>query len=92
MEIIYRGAHLTAEIAATGQLATRGVPVDVPEDVALALIEQDTWDGTESAEQAAARTQGEADLAEQLAAADEAAHAAVESVKAEQTRRRKGGK
>ncbi len=92
MEIIYRGAHLTAEIAATGQLAARGEAVDVPKDVALALVAQDTWEGTESAEQAAARTRGEADLAEQLAAATAAADAAVESIKAEQTQRRKGGK
>lgn len=49
MEIIYTGAHLETEITATGQIATREVPIDVREDVARSLLEQETWTAYEPA-------------------------------------------
>lgn len=47
MEIVYVGADDARLIAATGQLAVRGEPVDVPEGVATSLLEQaDQWAAT----------------------------------------------
>lgn len=47
MEIVYVGADDARLIAATGQLAVRGEPVDVPEGVAMSLLEQtDQWAAT----------------------------------------------
>lgn len=38
--IVYQGPIDAVEIAATGQVAVRGVPVDVRDDIADNLIEQ----------------------------------------------------
>lgn len=41
--VVYDGPHVAVEIAATGQVVTRGVPVEVPAEVAAALLEQEPW-------------------------------------------------
>lgn len=44
MKIVYTGPHSDGvTIAATGQQATPGVPIDVADDVADRLLEQDVW-------------------------------------------------
>lgn len=41
--IVYTGPLAAVVIAATGQIAHRGVPLDVVDDVADALLEQADW-------------------------------------------------
>jgi hypothetical protein len=45
MRVTYEGPHDVVEVPAAGEgfTAERGKPVDVPDDVAKALLEQDTW-------------------------------------------------
>ena len=43
MKIRYRGPHDQVEIAATGQIVDRGGTVDVDDEIAAALCEQDCW-------------------------------------------------
>lgn len=47
MNIVYTGAHADVEIAATGQIAPRGVPIEVSAELAESLLEQGTWSEAE---------------------------------------------
>ena len=40
MRVTYQGPFDAVEIAATGQIAKQGQPVDVPKDVGESLVEQ----------------------------------------------------
>ncbi len=40
MRVTYPGPFDAVEIAATGQIAEQGQPVDVPDDIAVSLVEQ----------------------------------------------------
>lgn len=53
MKVVYKGRHPAVVIAATGQRAERGKPVDVRDDVAASLLEQG-WQPAQSPKQAAA--------------------------------------
>lgn len=44
MKIRYVGPHAEVHIAATGQTAHRGIPLDVAAKVARALLEQVSWE------------------------------------------------
>lgn len=48
MKIRYLGLYPQVEIAATGQVAVRGEPVDVEVKVARALCRQSSWEKVES--------------------------------------------
>ena len=43
MQITYVGPSPAVTIAETDQLATRGEPIDVADDLAARLLEQDVW-------------------------------------------------
>lgn len=45
VSLIYEGPHAEVEVPDAGAdvKALRGVPVDVPEEVAKRLLKQDTW-------------------------------------------------
>lgn len=43
MKLVYTGPHQAVQIAATGQTAAHGTPVDVRAEVAERLLEQAHW-------------------------------------------------
>jgi len=43
MKVVYSGAHPEVFLAETDQDIERGVPTDVPDEIAKRLIEQSTW-------------------------------------------------
>lgn len=43
MKLIYGGPIDEVEVPDAGIVAARGEPVEVPDDVAARLLEQDTW-------------------------------------------------
>ncbi len=90
MQITYTGPHLEVKIPAARARAKRGDCIDVPDDVAAQLLEQDAWQRSETAAQRKAREQAEADAAEEQAAADQAAAAAIEKVRAQRAKRGAG--
>lgn len=60
----------------------KGKSVDVPEDVAKSLLEQeDNWQRTETKTQREARVKAEKEAAEEKAAADKAAKEAIANVR-----------
>jgi hypothetical protein len=92
VSVVYIGAHAEVEVPDGEFVAQRDVPVDVPEDIATRLLEQEAcWQRAESDAQREARERQEKDAAEQEAAAEKAAEAARQKVAAEQAKRNKGG-
>jgi hypothetical protein len=59
MKLIYEGPHDTVEVPSAGITAERGQAVDVPDDVAKALLEQDTWTEARSESRRAKAKEGE---------------------------------
>ena len=43
MRITYQGPFDEVQIAATGQIAEQGKPIEVDDDIAENLVEQDCW-------------------------------------------------
>lgn len=43
MKLVYTGAHAEVEVPDAGIVARRGTPIDVPDEAAKRLLEQDTW-------------------------------------------------
>lgn len=94
MQLVYSGAHDEVEVPDAGIVAQRGVPVEVEDEVAKRLLEQDTWARAgkpETAEQRKARVQAEKDQAEQDRAAEQAADEARAKVAADQAAARQKG-
>ena len=61
MEITYIGTHDAVEIAATAQIATRDVPLEVEDELAKSLLEQDTWEAAKTVRKAKKDTTTPAD-------------------------------
>lgn len=49
MRLIYNGTHDEVEVPAVGIVATRGVPVEVEDEAAEALLRQDVWSRAKAA-------------------------------------------
>jgi hypothetical protein len=47
MKLVYGGPIDEVEVPAAGVVARRGEPVDVPDEVAELLLEQETWSRAE---------------------------------------------
>lgn len=56
MKLIYGGPIDEVEVPDAGIVATRGEPVEVPDDVAARLLEQDTWSKTGAAAKGGRKT------------------------------------
>ena len=48
ISLIYAGPHAEVEVPDAGVVVKRDVPVEVPEEVAKRLLDQDTWNRAEA--------------------------------------------
>jgi len=58
MRVVYTGPIDAVEIAEVGIIATRGEPVEVPDELGERLLHQDTWQPAEGRRSATSEERG----------------------------------